>query len=266
MLTRRDLIRWLGAAAALAKLPACSSASAGDRVFTSEQLAMLNGFADVLIPPDDQPGGSHLGVVPYIEGLLNAFFVSGPPLIYAGGPCSDRNPNPDGSFPANDFENFLPLDRVLDLSWRVQIFGSASVASGAPNDALLGPVIALKDQLTAGLDLAQAMANGHGMPDYQAIYDAMDPDFQDLLFDLVTQAAWAAPEYGGNPDLNGWKMVHFEGDSLPLGYSQWNGAGYDERSDSPLSTANPSDPEPMTSDIESLLATVTNVLGGKAAS
>jgi hypothetical protein len=235
-------------------------------VFTRDQLAMLDGFADVLIPPDDQPGGSALGVVPYIEGLLNAYFVAGPPMIYAGGPFSDRNPNPDGSIPTNDFETFLPLDRVLDLSWRVQIFGSAGVPNGAPNDALLGPVAALKDQLTAGLDRAQMMANGHGTPDYQALFDAMPSDFQDLLFDLVTQAAWAAPEYGGNPNLAGWKMVHFEGDSLPLGYSQWNGTGYTERAASPLSTANPSDPEPMDPDIESLLATVTSVLGGKAAS
>jgi len=60
-------------------------------------------------------------------------------------------------------------------------------------------------------------------------------------------------------------MVHFEGDSLPLGYSQWNGTGYDERPDSPMSTANPSDPEPMTSDVAALLDEVVSALGGRTA-
>jgi hypothetical protein len=222
---------------------------------------MLNGFANVIIPPDDEPGGSELGVVPYIEGMINAFFGAGEPRIYAGGPYSGRTPNPDGTYPENDFETFIELDRVLDFSWRVQIFGSAGVTGGAPNDALLGPVIALKDQLTTGLDMAHSLAKG--TPDYQALYDAMTDDFQELIFELVTQAAWAAPEYGGNPGLAGWQMVHFEGDSLPLGYTIWNGVGYEERSDSPMSTPNLYDPEPLTPEIEALLTTVTNVLGGR---
>jgi hypothetical protein len=259
MLTRRALIKWLGAAAALSRLPACAGKST-PAVFTTDQVTMLNGFADVIIPPDDEPGGSALGVVPYIEGLLAAFDDPTQPRIYAGGPFSDRNPNPDGTFPENGFETFIELDRVLDFAWRVQIFGSQGVG-GAPNDALLGAVVAMKDQLTTGLDMAQSMVIG--TPVYQALFDAMPADFQELIFDLVTQAAWAAPEYGGNPELAGWNMVHFEGDSLPLGYSQWNGTGYDERSDSPMSTPNPSDPEPLTSDIEMLLAEVTSVLGGK---
>ena len=63
--------------------------------------------------------------------------------------------------------------------------------------------------------------------------------------------------------LAGWQMIHFEGDSLPTGYSQWNGTSYDERADSPMSTPNPSDPEPISDDIHTLLAEVTMVLGGR---
>ena len=102
-----------------------------------------------------------------------------------------------------------------------------------------------------------------GTPNYQALYDAQPAEFQQLIFDLVTQAAWAAPEYGGNPKLAGWKMVHFEGDSLPLGYTQFNGTGYDERADAPMSGPNASDPEPLTSDVDQLLATVVAFLGGR---
>jgi len=266
MLSRRDLLRWLGVAAVVSKLPACSTSSRPrTSVFTAAQLAMLNGFADVIIPVDDEPGGSSLGVVAYIDNLLGAFSstdASDTPPIYAGGPFSGRTTDAAGDAVANDFETFIELDRVLDYAWRVQLLGSGGVG-GAPNDALLGPVVAMKDQLTAGLDMAQTVMSGK--PDYAFIFDAMTPDFQQLVFDLVTQAAWAAPEYGGNPDLAGWAMVHFEGDSLPLGYSQWNGTGYDERPDSPMSTANPSDPEPMTSDVAALLDEVVSALGGRTA-
>ena len=258
-LNRRELLRWLGAAAALANLPACTKN--GDGVFTSDELDMLRGFADVIIPPDDQPGGSALGVVAYIEALVAAFDASGAPRIYAGGPFSDRNPNLDGTMPANDFTSFVELDRVLDAAWRIQISGSAGLPDGAPNDALLGPVIALEAQLKHGL--AAARATVKGTPNYQVLYDALPSDFQQLVFDLVTQAAWAAPEYGGNPNLAGWNMVHFEGDSLPFGYSRWNGVGYDERPYAPMSTANPSDPEPLTMEVEQLLSTVVAALGGR---
>jgi hypothetical protein len=264
MLSRRDLLRLLGAAVAVSKLPACATSKpSGDHVFTAAQLAMLNGFADVIIPPDDEPGGSALGVVEYIENLLAAFTTTDTPPIYAGGPFSGRMPNPDGTAVTDDFSTFIELDRVLEYAWRVQLQGSAGVV-GAPNDALLGPVVAMKDQLTAGLDLAQTVMTGK--PDYAFIFGAMTPDFQQLVFDLVTQAAWAAPEYGGNPELAGWDMVHFEGDSLPLGYSQWNGTGYTERPESPMSTPNPSDPEPMTSDVAALLDEVVSALGGRTSS
>jgi hypothetical protein len=264
MLSRRVFLRLLGAAAVVSKLPGCGTSSkSGSGMFTAAQLAMLNGFADVIIPPDDQPGGSALGVVEYIENLLAAFTTTGTPPIYAGGPFSGRTPNPDGTAVSDDFSTFIELDRVLDYAWRVQLEGSAGVG-GAPNDALLGPVVAMKDQLVAGLDAAQKVMSGK--PDYPFIFSAMTPDFQQLVFDLVTQAAWAAPEYGGNTDLAGWDMVHFEGDSLPLGYSQWNGTGYTERPDSPMSTPNLSDPEPMTSDVEALLDEVVSALGGRTAS
>ncbi len=255
--TRRDLMRWIGAGAALAQLPACSRN--GDGVFTNDELAMLRGFADVIIPPDDEPGGSSLGVVAYIEALIAAFDHD-PPRVYAGGPFSDRNPNPDGTFPVSDFTSFVELDRVTNAAWRLRVFGSSYVGGG-PNDALLGEVPPLETQIKGGL--AAARATVKGTPNYQALYDALPPDFQQLLFDLVTQAAWAAPEYGGNPNLAGWKMIHFEGDSLPLGYTQFDGTAFRERADAPMSTANPSDPEPLTADTDQLLAEVVAFLGGR---
>ena len=261
MLTRRELIRRLAAAAALAKLPACGDNSpGGDAVFTGVQLAMLEQLADVIIPPDDTPGGAKLGAVAYIEGLINAFYGVGHARIYAGGPFSDRNPLPDATTPPNDFVNFIELDRVNDTAWRLFIFGSASVPGGAPNEATLGPVVGLRDRLQQGLDAAIALK----VADPAKLFDALDDDFRQLLIDLVTEAAFAAPEYGGNPGGAGWQLVHFEGDSLPRGYSAFDGTSYVERPEAPLSTANPGpDPDPLTDDIKQLLTTVANVLGGR---
>jgi hypothetical protein len=259
-LSRRELIRLLGGAAMLAKLPACGDNITGDAVFTGAQRSLLEDFADVIIPPDDQPGGAKLGAVAYIEGLIDAYYGVGSPRIYGGGPFSDRNPLPDGSTPPNDFLAFVELDRVNDTAWRLFLFGSAAFPDGGPNDALLGPTLGLKDQLAQGLDAAAAM----NVVDRAKLYDALDDDFKSLLFDLVTEAAFAAPEYGGNPGLSGWNMIHFEGDSQPLGYSQFDGNGYLERPEAPLSTPNPgADPEPLDDDIRQLLATVISVLGGR---
>jgi hypothetical protein len=270
IISRRSLLRMIGASYALAKLPACTSS--GDGTFSVDQLAMLNGFADAIIPRDDQPGGADLGAATYIERLIHAFDVT-PPAIYASGPFSGRQPFPDAtgapstSFPDDDFATFVELDRVLDAAWRLTVMGSAGLPGGAPNEAMLGPVVGIKDQLVAGLDaaLASSTTSVHSMTPAQftTTFEAQDPDFQSLMIDLVTQAAFAAPEYGGNPGGSGWRMVHFEGDSLPLGYSQWNGTAHVERPDSPLTTPNPSDPEPLTDDIEQILALVATVLGGQ---
>jgi len=255
-LTRRELIRVLGGAVVLAKLPACGGTAAG--VFGEDDTAMLLGFADVVIPRDDQPGGAELGAIEYIARLVRAFDPPTPtPPVYAGGPYSGRQPFPDAagqastSFPANDFATFVELDRVSLAAWK----------------QLLDPETGIEAQLRAGLASARAMTETppHELSaaDFQRLFDAQSDEFRALMIELVTEAAFAAPEYGGNPALAGWRMIHFEGDSLPLGYSQWNGTAHVERADAPLSTANPSDPEPMTKDLHDVLALVVAVLGGR---
>ena len=80
----------------------------------------------------------------------------------------------------------------------------------------------------------------------------------------MTEAAFAAPEYGGNPNLAGWQLCNFEGDSQPQGYSQFDGTSYIERPEAPLSTPNPGpDPQPLDDNVQSILALVVSVLGGR---
>jgi hypothetical protein len=266
LITRRDLIRLIGGAAAAYAARGCSSPPRGDAIFTGDQLAMLRGFADVVIPEDDLPGGAKLGAVEFIEGLITAF-ADATPRIFAGGPFSDRSPI-DGATPANDFASFIELDRVKDAAWRLIVFGSAGLPGGAPNEALLGPVVGIKDQLVTGLDQAIATAKRPidelSADDFQNLFDSLDSELQTLVIELTIEGAFCAPEYGGNVGLAGWSLCHFEGDSLPRGYSQLDGSQYVERPDAPLSTANPSDPEPLTDDLRETLRLVVTVLGGRA--
>jgi len=277
-ISRREAIHLLGALGAASALPAgCSSERVNPApmpFFSDDERRGLGALADAVLPPDDTPGGAALGTVAYVERLLTAFDLD-PPAIFAGGPYSGRTPEPDGkggaskTFPPNDFERFLPLDRVTEAAMRLWLYGSKGVAGGAPNDAIVGPIVGLRDRVKQGL--ADAMASSPAPLDTldaegKAAALEVDPDFRDLLVELVAEAAFSAPEYGGNPELAGWKLVHFEGDSMPLGYSLFDeGAGaYRERPEAPVSTANPGpDPDPMDDATLELLRTVVGVTGGK---
>ena len=189
---------------------------------------MLNGFADAILPRDDQPGGADLGAATYIERLIHAYDAT-PPAIYANGPFSGRQPFPDAtgapsaSFPDDDFATYVELDRVLDAAWRLTIMGSAGLPNGAPNEAILGPAVALEDQLLAGLNnaLATTKTNVHSMTadEFTVSFSVQDPDFQSLLIDLVTQAASARPSTAAIPAARAGGWSTSKAISLPLGYS-----------------------------------------------
>lgn len=215
-LTRREWIRLVGGLATLAACGDNLTRPAG--VFTPEERALLAAFADVVLPPDDQPGGAALGAVEYIERLVTAFDDAAPP-IFAGGP-----------FRA-DFASFVELDRVADRVWRDR-------------------VAELARQLHDGLAAALAAT-----ADPQTRFDGQPPDFKDLVIELVTEAAFASPIYGGNRDGAGWRMIHFEGDVLPQGYS----TAQVEQSDG-------ADPEPLSPTVRDTIALVITVLGGRVAS
>lgn len=301
--TRRELVQWLSALTfgGGAVAPGCSSSDAsssppansdtdggdaganlatdaGPPGFLSDaQHRALSALADGILPPDDAPGGAALGVVAYVEKLLTALDGPGIPAIYAGGPFSGRTPFGDnhgaasGNVPPNDFVNFLPLGRVALAGWRLALYGSNGVPGGGPNDAVTGPIIGLRDQVKNGLDAVIA-ANATALEQMSAdqiaqVIAHMDADFRGLLIELVAQAAFSAPEYGGNPSGAGWRMVNVDGDTQPLGYSIWDEAAgtMRERADKPVSTADPGpDPMPLDDATRALLKTISQITGGKA--
>ena len=270
VITRRVFLRLAGAGVVVAALPQCGSPEKAPpgSFFTDDVWRALNALADVVLPPDDAPGGSALGAPTYIDSLLRAFDVD-PPMIHAGGPFSGRQPFQDPStggastnFPPNDMTTFLPLSRVGDRAWRLRILGSAGVQGGGPNDALLGPVVGLRDIVKNGVDEAIALANGNAID--ETIYAQLDQTFQQTFSELVVEAALAIPEYGGNAQLQGWALVHFDGDSAPLGYTIWDQttSSYVERK--PVSTADPGpDVDPMDDDTIKQLTLYTNLLNGR---
>ncbi|HSQ64264.1 MAG TPA: gluconate 2-dehydrogenase subunit 3 family protein [Polyangiaceae bacterium] len=280
--SRRELLQYLGGLTAALAVPfgaeGCSSPPAQTGFFTDAERSALGALANAVLPPDDTPGGAALGAVAYIERLLTAFDsadATHPPAIYAGGPFSGRAPyaDPNGqpgtTFPPNSFSTFLPLDRVKDAGWRLTLFGSAALPGGAPNESLLGAVVGLRDQVKKGL--ADAIANAPQPLDQMNQDDiisylntGLGIEFRQLVIELVCQGCFAPPEYGGNLNLGGWKLTHFEGDQQPLGYSVWSTAQskYVERPDAPMTTPDATDPEPLSPDVVALIDNIVSLLGG----
>jgi len=273
-ITRRSLLQLLGAGAGLVLLPRCHSSSPpAYRFLTPEEVLGLGALADAILPPDQEPGGSALGTCQFVDRTLSAFEGGGP--VWAGGPDSGRAPLPaaDGTastqFPTDSFNTALPMDRVHQLYWRYLVYGS-TVQPG-PNDALDGPYPGYQAIIRTGLANAQAKSQSlFGLPLEKLEYANSITVVQDLLADttnggaefitllmtFVAQACFAAPEYGGNTNLGGWKIAHWEGDRQPLGYSWYDPAtsNYQEDPNAPVSTANPyPDADPIDSDTATLV-------------
>lgn len=283
--TRREFIRFIGASATAAALPiGCGGDDAGDApaktgFLTDVEKSALAAIADGILPPDDQPGGKQLGTVDYTERLLTIFegAAGSRPPLFVGGPFSGRQPfadangTPSTRFPPNDFVKYAELDRVTEHAWRLALYGSDGVAGGGPNDAVTGKIVGLRQQVRDAIARAQSFSKTPlgqlGAAGIDEVIHNLDIDARDLFFSLVVEAAFASPEYGGNPGAIGWKMVHFEGDSQPLGYSQYDEGAktYRERADAPMSTANASDPEPLDAEVHAFVAKIVDVLGGKVA-
>ena len=176
--------------------------------FSGEQHAMVAAACDRLIPPlDGHPGGRALGCADYIDDLLGAFTVE-PPRVWAGGPFSGRAGGEAG------FAAFLPLSRLEELAWRTRVEGSR----GLPEREFNGPVPGWQQEYGDGLAALGADFTALSPDDQDARLDAV-PAFKALLYAHACEGAYAAPEYGGNRDLGGWRAIGFPGDVQPRGYT-----------------------------------------------
>ena len=143
--------------------------------------------------PATEPGAVDAGALDYIELTLTAFDVD-PPRIWASGPWRGA-----GGDPTNHYLTFTELGRIEEIAWRRRIEGWQQT---------------YRDGLTAlGADFATADA---GEQDARL---AANPALRDVLWEHLCEGMYAAPEYGGNRDLIGWKSIHYEGDTLPNGWT-----------------------------------------------
>ena len=149
-----------------------------------------------LVPPGEnpttEPGAGDAGGADYIDGLLDAFGTD-PPRIFAGGPASGRRGGAAG------FTAFLPLTRIQELAWRERI--------AAWQETYRGGLAAL------GEDFADRPP-----AEQDARLDAAG-EFKALLYEHACEGFYAAPEYGGNRDLAGWRLADWPGDVAPIGWT-----------------------------------------------
>jgi hypothetical protein len=169
------------------------------RYLTEHEHAVVRELADRLLPPHDEfPGAGAAGAADYVDRILGAF-ATDPPAIWAGGPSSGRHGGEPG------FDDHLPLSRLEVLAWRTRIEGSR----GLPEREWNGPVRGWQEVYREGI----------GALDPETLDLDAQAELRQLLFEHACEATYGAPEYGGNRDLAGWRMIGYEGDTQPRGWS-----------------------------------------------
>jgi hypothetical protein len=176
------------------------------RFFTPHQAAVVADATARIAPgPRDDPaeaghdGAREADVTGYIDTMLAAL-AGDQPMIFAGGPWSNRHTSgPDL------MGRFIPPDPVARIAWRKRLAGwQGQYADG----------IAALDKLAGG-DFTKA---GPARQDEILARQSVST-FTALLFEHTIEGLYAAPEYGGNRGLAGWKDIGFPGDIQPRGYT-----------------------------------------------
>jgi hypothetical protein len=205
-----------------ALLAEARAASPRGRFLTAAEVVTLTALCDRLIPgpPEDPtPGVVQAGVPGAIDLLLGRFELD-PPLIYAGGPFSNR-----AGSKRDDFAQFVQLDRQQELAWRIRLEGSR----GLREREIAGPVEGLQEIYREGLAVLDARARKAAGVDYaqastpvqdRIIASQQDRAVQSFLGAALAntlEAMYGPPEYGGNRNLVGWTSNDWPGDQQPRG-------------------------------------------------
>ena len=85
----------------------------------------------------------------------------------------------------------------------------------------------LVDAYPEGLDALDASAQDTygksfatlSVQERQGVIDGSDRAFVAMLWGHVVEGTWGDPVYGGNAGMSGWKMIGYEGDRQPVGFS-----------------------------------------------
>ena len=284
---RRTILQLMaagGAAAAVPWLPGCSNRAEGStpaaHFFSADERAVIEQLGAAVVPEDQTVGALGTDAVEYIDRYLAAFDAK-VPTLYRSGPFSGRTPFPDadsggpsGKFPDDAFLDILPPTRMQELSFRIELLGSASVPNGDINAPIVPSTPGLQALYRSAIESMNAYAQQQGAADFVALDDAgklaafaaTDAEFQNAYLENLAEGMFGAPEYGGNSDTSGWRDYFYDGDSQPLGHTF-----YDERTDSlvdrpdqPNQTLDPNRPnDGLEPTVESFVTAVALSQGGK---
>ena len=220
--TRREVLRDAGAVTLavwagglLGESEVAVAVEPGQRVFlTDEELRQLRALVDVFIPADADGGAVEGGCAEAIDALLGAFSFS-PPRIYAGAPFSDRDGHPE-----NHFRRFLTLDSYEERAWRLRIEGSRGEEALEFNGPVRGWQATYRDGLAA---LAEEGFADRSRPERERVLSQSPDPRVRALVEIAWPHTWelmyAAPEYGANKDLVGWRYTEWQGDRQPRGWT-----------------------------------------------
>ena len=213
---RRTIIAVIPVATVLAA-SGCTSSPASKKApgeqamlfFDQHQAAVVTDASARIAPgPGDDPaeaghpGAREADVTGYIDTMLGALGAldSAAPAVFAGGPWSNRHTSgPDL------MARFMPLDPVARIAWRKRL-------------------TAWQDQYRNGIATLDRLAGGDFTKAPATVQDKIlagsaASSFTALLFEHTIEGLYAAPEYGGNQGLAGWKEIGFPGDIQPRGYT-----------------------------------------------
>ena len=200
------------ASAAVLGAEGCTSSASSARslrFFTAGQAAVVEAATARIAPgPTDDPaeaghpGAREADVTGYIDAMLGALGAldDAAPLVFAGGPWSNRHTSgPDL------MARFVALDPVAKIAWRRRLTGwQQQYRQG----------IATLDKLAGG-DFTKASRTKQD----KILVMSSVSSFMSLLFEHTIEGLYAAPEYGGNRGLAGWREIGFPGDIQPRGYT-----------------------------------------------
>ena len=284
---RRTFLQLLaagGTVVAVPWLPGCSDRSGPGgaetaRFFTAEERATFEQLASVIVPEDQTVGALGTNAVEYVDRFLAAFDAD-VPSIYRGGPFSGRIPYPDpatgdpsGDYPRDAFLDILPPPRMQELSFRIELFGSASVPNGDINDPIVPSSPGLRVLYRDAVPALNAFAQSRGAADFASLDDAgklaafaaADERFREAFLAGIAEGMFCAPEYGGNQGEAGWRDYFHDGDSQPLGHTLYDASGTPrDRPDQPNQTLDPNrQNDGLEPAVESFVTAVAISQGGK---
>ena len=188
----------------------------GDRAllfFDGHQAAVVEDATARIAPgPGDDPaeaghpGAREADVTGYIDAMLGALAAlqrqhsNPPPMIFAGGPWSNRHTSGP-----NLMARFAALDPISRIAWRKRL---------TTWQDQYGKGLAALDKLAGG-DFTKATPRKQD----NILAARQVSSFTALLFEHTIEGLYAAPEYGGNRGLAGWRDIGFPGDVQPRGYT-----------------------------------------------